>query len=146
VFHPAGITAGQTAFDDVPVSRMRDPPDVEEEMSFKTDVVQASDAAAAVAMAAHTQGGPVDAVVAVGGAAGTAAVEPSTERAASGLASVASDSLGGPHHLAQAVKSTALTLHWLSPPQHALVVCKLAPAVYPLLNRVLRWLRCVLCV
>jgi hypothetical protein len=126
---------------------MRDPPDVEEEMSFKPDVVQASDAAAAVAMAAHTQGGPVDAVVAVGGAAGTAAVvEPSTERAASGLASAASDSLGGPHHLAQAVKSTALTLHWLSPPQHALVVCKLAPAVYPLLNRVLRWLRCVLCV
>ncbi len=42
-----------------------------------------------------------------------------------------------------AAKTTALTLHWLSPPRTALVVCKLSHAVYPLLNMVLRFLRCL---
>jgi hypothetical protein len=38
-------------------------------------------------------------------------------------------------------KSTTLTLHWLSPPRTALVVCKLSAAVYPELNRLLRLLK-----
>lgn len=38
-------------------------------------------------------------------------------------------------------KSTTLTLEWLSRPQTVLVVCKLSPYVYPMLNHVLRWLR-----
>jgi hypothetical protein len=39
-------------------------------------------------------------------------------------------------------KSTTLTLHWLSPPRTALVVCKLVSSVFPELNRLLRFLRC----
>lgn len=38
-------------------------------------------------------------------------------------------------------KSTTLTLHWLTTPRTALVVCKLSAALVPSLNATLRWLR-----
>ncbi|GAX73590.1 hypothetical protein CEUSTIGMA_g1041.t1 [Chlamydomonas eustigma] len=40
-----------------------------------------------------------------------------------------------------APKTTTLTLHWLSPPKTALVVCKLAPKVKPYFIRALKWFR-----